>query len=300
MATGARAERQQDAGAEAAWWDRYAPLVDRIWHYDDYLHQAVRSEYLDEMYGFLFKPGGRLLDYGCGTGWFSLPFAQRGMWVDGIDASSAQVHRARQAARSLGLTNVRFWRATSLGKEQDDTYDAVLLHALVHHVPVEQRQVLLGDVGNALLDGGKLYIYEPLAAPDNPPWQATVATWAVGALLRILHEAARMGRLYAAEIAAAMRDGWTLGSPQEQPARLDQLLRLLPPQLSVLTVHPWHCWSISYANYCMSLHPAWRKRLERAAPFFCRLDRQALATAWYPYLRPWPLVSILAQKRVDG
>jgi 2-polyprenyl-3-methyl-5-hydroxy-6-metoxy-1,4-benzoquinol methylase len=281
---------------EAEWWDKFGHIVDQVWQYDHFLTEAVRREYLMEMQAFLFKPGGRFLDFGCGTGQFSMPFAQRGMAVDGIDASPAQVRKARQQAQRRGLTNARFWCAGRVSEGLDSVYDAVLLHALVHHIPMELRRSLLEGICNALLPGGKLYIYEPLAAMDDRPWQARIADKVVGGTLRICHWMARVGRLYEPVISKAVRAGWTMRSPGEHPARLGQLLDLLPPQLSVLKISPWHCWSVGYANFCMSLRPTWRSRLERVAPVLYGLDCRFRTSAWYLCLRSWPLVAILAQK----
>jgi 2-polyprenyl-3-methyl-5-hydroxy-6-metoxy-1,4-benzoquinol methylase len=281
---------------EAKWWDRFGHIVDQVWRYDSFLTGAVRREYLMEMQAFLFKPGGRLLDFGCGTGQFSIPFAQRGMAVDGVDASPAQVRKARQQAQMCGLSNARFWCANSVSEGLDSVYDAVLLHALVHHIPVELRRSLLESISNTLVPGGKLYIYEPLAAEDNGPWQARVADTVMGGILRICHWMARVGRLYEPEISKAVRAGWTMQSPGEQPARLSQLLDLLPSQFSILKISPWHCWSVRYANFCMSLRRTWRLRLELVTPVLYALDRRFRTTAWYLCLRSWPLIAILAQK----
>jgi 2-polyprenyl-3-methyl-5-hydroxy-6-metoxy-1,4-benzoquinol methylase len=281
---------------EKEWWNEYGDLVERIWIYDDYLTEVVRRDYLTEMQDFLFKPGGRLLDFGCGTGWLSLPLARRGMAVDGIDSSEAQIRKAREQAQIQGLTNTRFWCADRISDEQRGVYNAILLHALVHHIPVEQRQAFLRSVADALLVEGRLYLYEPLMATANPPWQAWVADKLMGGVFRGLRWVALSAHLYEPEIEAAVRAGWTMRSPEEQPSRLDELLHLLPPQLSVVRISPWHCWSIEYANFCMSLRPGWRRRFERAAPVFYQVDRHVRVTRWYPYLRSWPMVSILAEK----
>jgi 2-polyprenyl-3-methyl-5-hydroxy-6-metoxy-1,4-benzoquinol methylase len=282
---------------ESDWWDAYGHLNNKIWQYDSFLTHAVRREYLSEMQEYLLKPGGRLLDFGCGAGWFSLPLARQGMAVDGIDSSAEQIHAARAKAEAEGLTNARFWCADRITEHQNDGYDAILLHALVHHIPMEQRQSFLREIAAALVPEGRVYVYDPLAATPDPPWQAWVTDKMMGAVFRLLRGLARVGRLYEPNVAAAMRAGWTMRSPGEQPAALDELLRLLPSELVIDKVSPWHCWSIGYANFCMALKPHWRRRWECVAPLFYRLDGSVRSTNWYAYLRSWPMVSILAHKK---
>lgn len=66
---------------------------------------------------------GPVLDLGCGTGRVSIPIAQGGMPVIGLDNSSAMLKRARAKARRFGLTsqNLRFVcgdiRSFSLGQK---------------------------------------------------------------------------------------------------------------------------------------------------------------------------------------
>jgi len=279
---------------EKAWWEKYGHLVERIWTYDDYLTKIVRHNYIAEMQDFLFKPGGRLLDFGCGTGWLSLPLALRGMAVDGVDFSEVQINRARRQAQALGLVNTRYWCADHVFKE--NYYDSVLLHAVLHHIPPEQRRSFLESISNALVPGGRLYLYEPVAATPGPPWQAWIADRFLGGVFKILYWIACKGGFYEPEIATAMQDGWTMRSPEEQPTQLGELINLISSFLKVVRISPWHCWSIGYANFCMSLQPVWRQRFERAAPWFYSLDSKVRSTAWYHYLRSWPLVAILAQK----
>lgn len=281
---------------EEEWWNRYGYLVERIWVYDDYLNQVLRNDYLAEMQDFLFRPGGRLLDFGCGVGWLSLPLALRGMAVDGIDSSEVQIRKAREYACALGITNARYWCADHISEEQYNQYDGVLLHAILHHIPSNQRQSFLESISNALKAGGRLYLYEPLEATPNPPWQAWIADRLLGSIFRVLYCIARKAGLYDREIAAALQSGWTMRSPEEQPATLSQLIGLLSQHLNIVKITPWHCWSIGYANFCMSLRPVWRQRFERAAPWFYWLDSKIRERDWYHYLRSWPLISIMAQK----
>lgn len=281
---------------EIEWWETYGHLNERIWQYDESLNEIIRSEYLADIYTTLFKPGGRLLDFGCGTGWVSRPLALQGMAVDGIDGSAAQIRKAKERAQALRLTNTRYWRSDRLPTDHRASYDALLLHAVVHHIPSRERPGFFQDTAKALAVGGQLYLYDPLAATPNAPWQAWTVGAVMGAVFRVLGVAAMAAHLYEREIEEALRAGWTMRSPKEQPCQMEQLLQLLPPQLSVTRTTPWHCWSIAYGNFCMGLRDPWRKRFGKAAPLIYQIDRHFRTTKWVPYLRSWPMVSILAEK----
>ena len=281
---------------EAEWWDRFGTLNNRVWEYDPYINSVIRSEYLTEMQKFLYKPGGKLLDFGCGTGWFSMPFALQGMTVDAIDNSAEQILRGKELALKYNAAGIIFTFDTDIPSVQNH-YDAVLLHALIHHIPIHDRINLLEKVQRVLTPEGRLYIYEPIFQQANPPPPALVADLVMGGIFRLMRYLARYAHLYAPDIRAAIQDGWTMRSPTEQPGTLDQLKRLLPAEMSLVSVQAWHIWSINYANFCMMLRPNWRKLFKRGLPAFYKLDRWARGKTWSPYLRCWPCVSLKAQKK---
>ena len=49
------------------------------------------------------QPGTRLLDLACGQGWLTIPLAQRGFHVTGLDLSAELLQRAGQAADQAGV-----------------------------------------------------------------------------------------------------------------------------------------------------------------------------------------------------
>ena len=49
------------------------------------------------------RPGARLLDLACGQGWLTIPLAQRGFRVTGLDLSATLLARAEQAADQAGV-----------------------------------------------------------------------------------------------------------------------------------------------------------------------------------------------------
>jgi SAM-dependent methyltransferase len=55
----------------------------------------------------VLMPGDRVLDIGCGSGTFALPFARSSSGVTGIDPSGVMLSRLRSAADQAGMDNIR-------------------------------------------------------------------------------------------------------------------------------------------------------------------------------------------------
>ena len=103
------------AGKEQRPWNPY-------WH----LFGLVKKRY---------RPGARLLDFGCGWGDNSLIFAHIGYQVDGFDISEGNLELARQLSDKEGLTEqVHFslQRAERL-KYPDAHFDVVAGVDILHH-----------------------------------------------------------------------------------------------------------------------------------------------------------------------
>ncbi len=76
----------------------------------------------------LLKPGSRVLDFGCGPGFFSLILAEMGHSVVGADISEGMLAHARQNAAGLeGVQAPEFVRTDgTLGGFADSSFDAVV------------------------------------------------------------------------------------------------------------------------------------------------------------------------------
>ena len=112
--------------------------------------QAIVAQRLDALREFLQPCSGALLDIGCGGGVLSDGLAQQGFHVTGIDpyvASGAPASRVRGSAHALPIA--------------DDTFDHVLLHWSLHHVPQALMDRALGEALRVLRAAGTLYVIEP-------------------------------------------------------------------------------------------------------------------------------------------
>ncbi len=137
----ARAERwhaRAEANALAA--DRGAEL-DRIW-------DALR-----------LSRDARVLDAGCGSGQWSIAFAERGARVTGIDLSPEMIRLARDAASARGLDIE--WRTGDVTRLADPlaVFDAIHARVLLQFVP--DVPAALRELRRVLRPGGRLLASVP-------------------------------------------------------------------------------------------------------------------------------------------
>lgn len=113
----------------------------------------------------------RVLEVGCGFGLFGCYFSARDPRVvwHGLDLNSGRIEMARTAAERLGLRNTRFSVADAREHlELDETYDAVVMMDLLHHIPDESKRQLLDLVLSRLAPGGVLIIKD---VTRRPAWK---------------------------------------------------------------------------------------------------------------------------------
>lgn len=100
------------------------------------------------------KPGGSVLDLGCGPGLYTTRLAQHGLEVTGVDYSSRSIAYAREFAQKFGLM-IEYRYQNYLELKDENCYDAILL-IFGDYCPLspEQRTRLLANVHRALKPGG--------------------------------------------------------------------------------------------------------------------------------------------------
>ena len=103
----------------------------------------------------------RELSIGCGDGLFEALLAPFAESVVGIDLSEEAVARARWRAAAQGLRNVEFRRMALSELRWDESFDAIVCLAFLHHVSEAELPHLLARVHARLRPGGFLYTQEP-------------------------------------------------------------------------------------------------------------------------------------------
>lgn len=134
--------------------------ADTIGYYDRHAAEfAARTANLDlqALYQrFLrhVRPGGRVLDAGCGVGRDALAFAERGYQVVAFDASAAMVQLARE--RVDGRAVVHWMRFQDV--QWQNEFDGIWSCASLLHVPTPSFTNVAMRLASALRPGGAWYM----------------------------------------------------------------------------------------------------------------------------------------------
>jgi SAM-dependent methyltransferase len=123
-------------------------------------------------------PYGRALELGCGTGFFLLNLLQAGVAKTGsvTDLSPGMVEAALRNAEGLGLdVDGRVADAERIPYD-DDTFDLVVGHAVLHHIP--DLDTALREVLRVLKPGGRfVFAGEPTRVGDLYARRLGRITW---------------------------------------------------------------------------------------------------------------------------
>ena len=131
-------------------YDAWAEIYDSVFSYvvDDipfYVEEATRA-------------GGRVLELGCGTGRVSIPMAQAGIDVVGIDSSSTMLTRAREKSQKAGTQNLNLLCADMRDFNISSKFDLVIIpfRGLLSLLSVDDQIRTLMNIKRHLEPGGKL------------------------------------------------------------------------------------------------------------------------------------------------
>jgi len=123
------------------------------------LERRRNSDVISEL---LDLKGKRVLDVGSGDGGLVRLLTRKGAHATGIECNQRQLNKA-QVFEKVGEEHYLDGRGEAMPVE-DLSVDIVIFFNSLHHVPVELQDQALAEASRVLVDGGQLYISEPVAS----------------------------------------------------------------------------------------------------------------------------------------
>jgi len=153
--------------------------AERAAHLDSRLRRFLyRPEQLAERY---VKPGYRVLDFGCGPGFFTREFAKRVGDTGMVIADDVQEEMLRTLQEKMGteglLPRIKTHRcdpdSIALSPGYDGKMDVVFTIFVVHEVPDAVK--LFREISTLLVPGGQLFISEPPVIVSGKEFRDTLS-----------------------------------------------------------------------------------------------------------------------------
>ncbi|MER7478540.1 class I SAM-dependent methyltransferase [Streptomyces sp. NPDC126510] len=114
------------------------------------------------------RPGGRLLDVGCGWGSMAVHAArEHGVRVVGVTLSQEQAAYARKRVADEGLTDMVEIRVQDYRDVRDGPYDAISSIGMAEHVGAERYLEYAADLYDLLKPGGRLLNHQIARRPQR-------------------------------------------------------------------------------------------------------------------------------------
>ena len=148
---------------------------EKVFHDKKFSSQHERKSYYDAGFrSIVFQnfmesigdiEGKKVLEYGCGNGWFTKKLAENGAEVWAFDISDEAIKRTYEFMTRLKLENKLHLSQMSAEKLTYDSemFDIAVGNAILHHVDLAAS---LKELNRVLKDGGKAFFTEPLG--HNP------------------------------------------------------------------------------------------------------------------------------------
>jgi 2-polyprenyl-3-methyl-5-hydroxy-6-metoxy-1,4-benzoquinol methylase len=262
---------------EKAWWNMYGDYMTYQWRLTPYLHDLIRKPLEKDYVDYLFKPGGRLLDLGCGSGWLSFHFAERGMTVLGVDVSAEQINAANELKHERKFNNVNFECADFIPWESTPylgMFDSVFVSAFLHHLPAVELEQTMRKIAALVKPGGRVFLYEPLTSTRSRSLQVKLIDRLCSVVLLLqLDKIPKWLRLISARHISELARGYRMTSPHERPVDVELLRKCCGDDFEISDVKGWHLHSLGFSMQVTALKENVRGYYEPFGRFWYALDR---------------------------
>ncbi len=137
----------------------------------DFDAASRKDEFVDESVNWLVnevftEKDQKILDLGCGPGFYSKRLAEAGYSVTGVDFSKKSIDYAKKQAEKENL-DIEYKYQDFLEMDYEDEFDVVLLiYCELGALTNEERDILLENINQALKSGGK-FIFDVFTANNR-------------------------------------------------------------------------------------------------------------------------------------
>lgn len=132
--------------------DKSASAKERFFATGDQ-HVASVLERCRAIFGSEFKPSS-VLDFGCGVGRCTIPFARAAERVCGIDVSDDMLAEAKANCQRFSLSNTTFCNVLMGLDNIDERFDLLHSYIVFQHIPPRRGLKLFQQLTSLLNDGG--------------------------------------------------------------------------------------------------------------------------------------------------
>ncbi len=138
----------------------------------DYIHSpafydSVNNDYLDDLDFYMEQckqVSGMVLELCCGTGRLTIPLAQTGVHIEGLDISSSMLDNAKRKAKEKNL-NINFYNQDMINFSLPHKYSLIILpfNSMQCIYSIEKVESLFTNIRKHLLPNGRFIfdVYNP-------------------------------------------------------------------------------------------------------------------------------------------
>lgn len=156
---------------ENKWWNAYGDLIEQVWVLPDEVNDLLRGPYVKKAKDFFLAdaPSAKILDLGCGSGWFGRMLADDRIEYLGTDFSSTQIKIANDKLKSIeNKGTISYICSHDLAEIPDlSSYTGVVINAFLHHLYWDELTIIFDLLAKSLSSGCKVFILEPVYPPKS-------------------------------------------------------------------------------------------------------------------------------------
>jgi 2-polyprenyl-3-methyl-5-hydroxy-6-metoxy-1,4-benzoquinol methylase len=168
---------------EERWWNTAGTLIEDVWGLPDDLCLAYRQEYVMKAKDFFLtdKQHTKVLDLGCGTGWFGRIIACEKIFYQGIDFSETQINIAKEKVKNTHNERyIHYTQTTSIQSIKNiHDFDGIIINAFLHHLCKDELKKLFSDIKQNFKSGTKIFIMEPVYPTNKVKKNITITEDAI-------------------------------------------------------------------------------------------------------------------------